>query len=257
MTLPFLQNLSRLAQMAGQAEYATDPDFLAVLNAIIDDAEQRAYRDLDLLMTRVTDGSAALTQSARAFTLPTTKGIFVVVEQVSLFYPAIGGVQQPPLLPVSKEALEQFWPSDLPPTTPSLPTLWSPIDQVSIMVGPPPDLAYPVVVFGTQRPLPLYTGATLNTQTNQFTITAGSPAADGTVLSNFFPDLFLAAQGVFLSAWQRNFGTEVNDPQMALSCEQHYQALLKSSVVEQQRARFAGPGWSARLPSPTATPPQT
>ena len=49
---------------------STDPNFVAIEPSIIDYAEQRIYRELDLLGTNITDSTATLTASNRNFTLP-------------------------------------------------------------------------------------------------------------------------------------------------------------------------------------------
>ena len=64
-----------------------DAAYLEALPNIIDDAEQRLYRELDLLSTRVR-ATGALTANDRNFDLPTTSGIFVVVEQFNAITPS-------------------------------------------------------------------------------------------------------------------------------------------------------------------------
>ena len=56
--------------------------FVIDLPNIIDDAELRIYRDLDLLNTIVQDSSSTITAGLRVFTLPSTNG--VLVEQDSI-----------------------------------------------------------------------------------------------------------------------------------------------------------------------------
>lgn len=202
---------------------------------VIEYAEQRIYRELDLLHTRITDTGAA-TPNSRAFTLPTGKGVYVKLEQVAVF---IGGVRQPPMLPVAKEGLEQFFPSDAPIGAPSVPTMWCPVDQTTILIGPSPDIGYTLETFGTQRPAPL---SSINTTT---------------FLTLNLPDVFLAATMIFWTGYQRDFGAQADDPKMAQSWENQYTTLLRSAEVEETLKKFAGPGWSARMPSPIASPPQT
>jgi len=72
----------------------TDPGYLTALPNIIDDAEQRLYRELDLLSTMVT-ATGLLTSGSRKFTLPTTSGTFVVVEEFNVITPA--GITNPEL----------------------------------------------------------------------------------------------------------------------------------------------------------------
>ena len=44
---------------------STDPNFVAIEPSIIDYAEQRIYRELDLLGTNITDSTATLTADTR------------------------------------------------------------------------------------------------------------------------------------------------------------------------------------------------
>jgi hypothetical protein len=201
----------------------------------IEYAEQRIYRFMDLVMTRVEDDSGTLTANSRTATLPTTKGQYIVLEQVAI---VVGGVRQPALLPTSKDYLDMAWPADQPNTVPSIPQYWAPIDQMTIKVGPPPDQAYPMDCFGTQRPPPL-------SYTNQTTI-----------LTTYLPDLFLAATMVWWSSYQRDFGAQSENPQSAMSWEQVTKDLLEPAILEEFRKKIQGLGYSVRMPSPTAMPPQ-
>jgi hypothetical protein len=59
---------------------------------------------------------------------------------------------------------------------------------------------------------------------------------------------------IYISAYQRNFGRANDDPQMAMTYESQYQALLKSAVVEEARKEFQASGWSSKSPAVAATP---
>ncbi len=199
----------------------SDTNFQTILPTIITNAELRNYRDLDLLDTTVRDSSATFTLSTRNFSLPTTLGTFIVAEQFNVITPA--GTTDPelgtrnPLIPTSIDTLDALWPSSSGST---IPIYFSMMDQDLAIVGPFPDQAYTVEVVGTVRPSSLST-TTLTT-----------------VLSVFFPDIFLAASMVEAAAYQRNFGAMGDDPKQALSWESHYQALLKSAATEEQRKKF-------------------
>lgn len=209
--------------------------FNTMLPRAIEFGEQRMYQELDFLVTRVTQSGNA-TPSSRAFTLPTTKGQFIVLEQIA---PVVGGSRQAPLLPMSRSALEQLYPSDTPPTTPSVPTYFAPVDQTSVLVAPAPDSAVGLECAGTVRP-----NALSSTNTT-------------TPLTVYSPSAFLACTMIFWSGYQRDFGQASDDPRMALSWEQTYQNLMKPAAVEEFRKKFQAQGWSPRLPSSVATPPQT
>lgn len=218
----------------------SDPGFVTVLPNIIDDSEQRLYRELDLIDTSVQDSSATFTLLTRIFNLPTTLGTFIVTQELNVITPA--GQTNPELgtrvalLPATTEMLNMLWPSVNGSTVPQY---FAMLNQGQAIVGPWPDAAYTVEVSGTQRPTPI-------SQANQTTL-----------LSVFFPDLLIAASMVFASAYQKNFGAAVDDPKMATTWEGHLQTLLKSAETEEARKKFTSQGWSSEDPAPLATPPRT
>jgi hypothetical protein len=229
----YISDISELTAIA-----STNVDLLAALPMVIDDAEQRLYRELDLLNTRTTDDTGSLTAGSKNFTLPSTNGTFLVLERVNVVTPAgatTGNGTLNPLLPVSKETIDYLWPSV---NGSGIPTLFSPRTQTDITVGPYPDQSYNIEIFGTIRPAPL-------SSTN---IT--------TLLTAYFPDLFMAASMVFMAGYMKNYGAAADDPGQAGSWESHYQKLLQSAAVEEARKKFSMQGWSSKQPSP-ATPPRT
>jgi hypothetical protein len=62
------------------------------------------------------------------------------------------------------------------------------------------------------------------------------------------------ASMIYVSAFQRNFGRQSDDPAMAQSYESQYQALLKGATIEEYRKKFQGSGWTSMSPSPIASP---
>lgn len=241
------QNLSALAQLAGDGALIDDPDFLALMPTVVLEAQNRIIRDLDLLSTRVTDDTGKLTLNRKLFILPTDVGNFVVLEQLRVILPpppgspaGATGIYTEPLLPSSKDCIDSLWPAETAVSSPSIPTLWCPNDEKSVFVGPPPDMSYLMSCFGTQRPAPL----------------SPTTAAPGTFISTEMADLFLAAEMMWISAQQRNWSATSDDPQMALGWSQEYARLMKSAAVEEARKKLQSVGWSARLPEPTVdTPP--
>ena len=218
---------------------STDVNFQAALANIIDDSEQRIYRELDLLDTVVRDSSAALISGNRSFTLPSTLGRFVVTEEINVITPAgttpDNGTRNS-LVPSSREMLDMLYPSV---TGATVPTYWAPITSQQIIVGPWPDAAYQVEVVGTIRPTSL------------------SSTNSTTLLTQFFPDLFFAGSLVMAQGYMKNFGAMSDDPKAAMSWQSHYDQLIQSAQVEQQRKRLASQGWSPKQPAPIATPPRT
>lgn len=234
----YAENLKFLAQMLGDSAYEEDADLRAILPAAITAAENRILRDLDLLATRVTDDTGRLTQNRRQFILPTDVGTFIVLE---ILRPIISGVYGQPLLPTSRETIDMMWPSEQAPSQPSIPQYWAPIDQATVIVGPPPDQNYYMQCFGTMRP------ASLNPKSQP-----------GTFISTQLPDLFLAAQLCWLTGgWQKNWSPQADDPATAAGWEAEYARIRDPASVEEWRKKLQANGWSSRLPSKIAVPAQT
>lgn len=214
----------------------TDEDFIEILPTIIDYAEQRIYRELDILNTVTRDASAKLTVGTRNFTLPQSNGRFVVVNGINVVTPSTqtnpdNGTRNP-LLPVSRDVLDLIWPSG---SGASLPTQFAMITDQQIIVGPSPDATYTVEVVGTIRPTPL------------------SASNTSTYLTMYLPDLFFAAAMISGTGYQKNFGAQSDNPEQAVSWEGQYEKLVQSANLEEQRKRFAAGGWGSLSPNPIAS----
>ena len=92
------------------------------------------------------------------------------------------------------------------------------------------------------------------TATTATTIGTVANGASTTFISLYLPDVFIMASMIYVSAYQRNFGRANDDPQMAVSYESQYQALLKSAIVEEARKQFQSSGWASESPATVATP---
>lgn len=226
---------------AAAADPSSDPNFNNIIPRAIDYAENRIQRDMDLINTYVADQSGTFKASSRNFTYPTDLGTYVVVTQISLLLGTSPNlVRQQPLLPMSWEALNSFYPSDTPLSpTPSYPIYWAPTNGLGGIVGPAPDQAYSFEIVGTQR----FVQMSSSNPTN--------------FLSTFMPDVYLAASMVFLYTYQRDLGAAADDPQAVASWGARYQELMKPAYVENMRTLFRSSGWNGRLTSSIATPPQT
>lgn len=211
-------------------------EFLAILPSIITYAEQRIYRELDLLSTVITDATTQCTPGSRDFELPSDQGEFVVVNQVNAITPANTAPEDGtriPLTPVALPVLDMIWPSS---TGTGVPKKFAMRDQANIVFGPWPDDTYTIEVVGTFRPAPLSADNT------------------STFLTLSLPDLFLAASMVFASGFMRNFGSQADDPKMAQSWEAQTKTLMMSAQVEEARKKFQSFSWSSQSPAPLATP---
>src|SRR6266853_3485208 len=200
----YAQNLSALAQLAGEAELATDSDFLAQLPVWIYQGEQKILHDLDLLKMSVEDATGHFDANRRIFILPTSQGTFQVTQTVRV---VVDANNIKPLLPISREAMDWIYPGETAIGVPSIPRYWAPNSQTDILVGPAPDQPYRAIVYGTQRPKPL------------------SIANSETFITSWFFDLFLAAEMIQVSAWQRLFSAMSDDPATARNWTAEYDTL--------------------------------
>lgn len=225
---------------------ATNAPFLAIFPQWINYAEDRIYRDLNMLNADIQDGSASCTPNSRNFVLPTSTATFLIVDTINVITPASTAPDsgtRVPLTPISREALNWMWPSSTGSTVPqyfayiSQNTALSPA-QPQIIFGPWPDAAYRVEVAGKFQPAPL--SATNTT----------------TYLTDNLYDLLFAACMVAGTAWQQNLaGSGVSDnPQMASGWEGQYQKLVASAQVYEARKRFGGVSWTSKSLEPMATP---
>lgn len=219
---------------------SSDANFVIMLPGAIDYAEQRMYRELDLLATRVTDTTASFTAQSRTFTFPTTQGTFLVVEEINAITPAgatpAAGTRSP-LSAVSKQFLDAVYPSATVGTSVTqVPAFFAPLNNTQVLIGPPADDSYIAEVIGTQRPTPLST-------TNS-----------STILTQMLPDAFIAASMVFVSGYMRDFGGQSDNPAQAQSWEAQYKTLIGSANVEELRKKYQSNAWTSEQPSPIATP---
>jgi hypothetical protein len=225
--------VQQIAEMAVVDQ--TDPNYVAILPAMITYAENRMYRDIDFLFTSTSITGYAITAGSRQINIP--QGTLVVSEQINLITPA--GIQSPdagartPLLPTTKEYLDAVY-GDSSYT--GQPQYFAPFNDNLFYVGPFADANYYVEIVGTYRPASL------------------SSTNPTTFISLYLPDVFIMASMIYISAYQRNFGRQSDDPQMAQSYETQYQTLLKGAVVEEARKKFESSGWTSMSPSPVASP---
>lgn len=218
----------------------TDPFWNLELPNIIDAAEQRLFRDLDLLNWRITDTSGALTAQQRTFTLPSPGGIpFRRLEYLNVIVsstdPSPANVRSP-VMPYSRAMLDYSWPSNS--TNNGVPQVYAMQNDQTVILGPTPDQNYPVEVIGPQTPTPL-------SITNQVTF-----------LSTVLPDLFFTATMVRAAAYMRDFGSMAESPQQSVSWEGQYQSLLKTADIEEASRWYRSAGWTGQEPKAVTSPPR-
>lgn len=213
---------------------ADNAEFLIELPRIIDDAEQRIYRELDLLSTIVRDTSGTLTTSSRNFTFPQH---IVVLESLNVFSTVgVTTTGRTPLTPTTREYIDAVYGDETATDSSALPEYYAMITDQTVIVGPSPGAAYTMEVVGTIRPAPL--SATNTT----------------TYLTLYLPDLFFAAAVLFGYAYLKDFGVIADDPQAGATWSKHYQDLFISANTEENRKKYASQAWTPKQPAPLATP---
>lgn len=234
MSLNYTTYVDQIANIMSVQSATTQ--FQTMLPGMIDYAEQRIYRELDLLNTVVRNSTTSLTAGSRNFAIPTTaNGPFITIQGINVITPVStqpdSGTRNT-LQIVVRDYLDAVWNSS---DGNSVPKFFAMIDQFNIIVGPWPNAAYVVEVIGTIRPNPLSSSNTT------------------TFLTTYLPDLFIAASMIFATGYQRDFGSQADNPAQAVSWENQYEKLFASANGEELRKKFAGPGWTSF--SSIANPP--
>jgi len=218
---------------------STDANFQTMLPGMIDYAENRMYRELNLLAATIADNSNTLTANNRSVSLSTSNGN-LIIENVNVITPATAtstSGTRIPLVNTTLDVLDAIWPSNAANT--GVPRFWANLDNFTILVGPPPDAAYPLEIRGAQQnPTPLSSSNTT------------------TILTEMLADCFIAASMVFGSAYQRDFSAQGDNPAQGMSWEQTYKTLVASADVVEIRKVYQSQGWGSDQPSNITSPPR-
>ena len=229
--------LAREYDQSGVFTFVNAPNFSAFLPAVIEYAEGRIYREITPLATRNSSATAVVVPGLRILPLIGFRPQPVVVEGLALVTPVGTPPTQGTRWPyemASIDFIDQIWPTEGTTMAPSATDerYWALLDNQTVVLAPTPDQPYTAEATGTFRP------------------TALSAANPATYLTDFYPDVFLAACMISVAGFQRNYGAQSNDPQMALSWEEQYQALKESAIAEEQRRRGQGPENTPLPPAP-------
>lgn len=220
---------------ATNASPSTDPNFNTILPRAIEYAEQRMYRELDLMQT-FTTATTTTAANTRTYAIPDN---LIVLNSLYIITPAGAAPDDPNakrnvLLRTTIDALNFIWPSGQ--TGGNLPEYFATQADTAIHVAPAPDNQYTLELYGTFRPDPL------------------SATNTSTVLTTYLPDVFLACAMVFFSGYQRDYGAQADDPKLAQSWETQYQLLKASASEEISRAKSQSQQWTPFSPPKFATP---
>lgn len=160
--------------------------FQTMLPGMIDYAEQRLYRELNLVYTRATV-TGSLSANSRSFALPNATGSipFITVSNVN----AVISSARKPLLHYPSNVVDYLAPNDTA-TAGDYPTMYYMKDQSTLTVGPPATTTTTLEVLGTYRPATLYANTAVFTgsiATTSLTVTAtqsGTIAVGQTLIGN-------------------------------------------------------------------------
>jgi hypothetical protein len=223
-----------------------DPAFNAIIPQMLNYAELRIQRDLDFLPSQTSNVAYNLTTGNNQISISSNDFVTVQTIQVT------SGTAKIPLLPVTKTFLQNIYNDSSSTATPAYFAMYGGDSTTggntynNIIVGPYPNSNYPLTITGTIRLPTLYPAVG----------TDGYPiiGTGTTFISTNLPDMLIMASMIYISAYQRNFGRESDDPAMAQSYEAQYQVLKQGAIPEEYRKKFEGSAWSSDSTSPAATP---
>lgn len=209
--------------------------FEQILPTMIDYAEKRINKDLDLL-GYYTSVSSTATSGSRNIAVPDEIDILDSVWATSPAGTAPASGTRNPLQRVTVEFMNSVWPQASQTGAPQWIAL---LNTEQAYLAPTPNGAYQLEWIGLQEPAPL---SSTNTET---------------YISTNLSDLFIAASMVFGTGWQRDFGSQSDDPRASASWEAQYGALLQSATVQEVRRKAQSVSWTSDQPSPLARQSKT
>lgn len=236
----FVSEIATLTVISSTTLVSGDSNFGGIMDGIIDYAEGRLYRDLDLVSATVTDTSVACSSGVRSINLSTSQGTMLAITSVNLLTSAgttSSNATRVPLVPASQAVVDAIYPSALSSQC-GQPEFFARITDTQLILGPTPDQPYGTEVIATIRPVPLSSGNS------------------STWLTQNVPELMVAAGMIFAAGYMRNFGSQADDPKMAQSWEAQYSALMRTASIDSMRQKFEAEAWTSQSPTPIATPPR-
>lgn len=215
---------------------AADPAFTANFPNALDYAQDRIYRELDLLNTVTSVSSLKTTANLRTFSF-SAAGINVlqdvnIITPFTTTNPELGTRNSCTIS--DKSLLNAVYNS---PATVGTPVNFAFLDNQTLLFGPWPDQAYTVELIGT-----------LNVTSPVLQL---SPTNTTTFVSTYLPDLLIAGCMIQFTGFMKNFGAQSDNPQMAVSWEDQFSKLRDSAAVEDARRRFQSAGATSEQPKPT------
>ena len=242
---------SFIDQIGAIAPYVVTDDTLAapfqdaninlILPQVIAYAEGRIYRDpdFDFLATHTTNTTVSTVANSRLLAMPAA---IIIPEALNLITPAAAlpdtnGSVRVPCKRTSLAFIDAVWTTSTTAVGQGTVIYWAVYDNLNVRLAPTPSAAYVAEFVGTFTPTPL------------------SASNTDTFLTTYLNELFFAAAMIFVSGYQRTFGAQSDDPQMAQSWEAQYGKLKTVAAVQEARKHFRGPESSPYPPTPLVGAP--
>jgi len=224
-----------------------DTPLQTVLPQALNYAELRIQRDIDFLNARASN-TYTLTAGSNLLSIPIND--FLIVETLEVTQNnGAQVVNSTPLTPVSREFIQNCYSGLGQAGQPKFFAMAGDTfgdganTNINVLLGPPPNYAYPVRVNGVIRLPSLAQYAS-----------AGPADTAYTYISQFLPDMLMMASMIYISAFQRQFSATSDDPNMGASYEKQYQALRLGAISEENRKKFLGSAFSPYSTPVSATP---
>lgn len=236
-----------LTQQANGIYEFVDAPLQTVLPQALNYAELRIQRDLDFLQAR-TANNYTLTAGNNLLSIPVND--FLMLETLEILQESGATVvNSAPLVPVSREFIQNCYSGQSQAGTPRYFAMYGDTfgdganTSINVLLGPPPNYAFPVRATGVIRLPSLAQYAT-----------SGPADTTYTYISEFLPDMLLMASMIYISAFQRQFSSTSDDPAMGQTYEKQYQALRLGALSEENRKKFQASAWSSYSTPTAATP---
>lgn len=234
-------------EVSGVVE-GVDDAFNVIVPQMLNYAELRIQRDLDLLQSQTATNSYALTAGNPILQIPIDD--FLTLQTMEVTQVSAGKVvNSDPMTPVSKEYIQNCYGGQSSAGTPQF---WAPVGDNfndgadtwnKVLVGPVPNFAYTLRVTGTIRTPSLFKYSETGVADTKYTY-----------ISSYYPDMLIMASMIYITMFQRNFGGTSDDPAMGATYEKQYQTLRLGAIPEENRKKAQASGWSPYSTPTAATP---
>lgn len=229
---------------------STDAAFNAIIPQMLNYAELRIQRDIDFIQSSAKRYDA-ISAGQSYITIPNTE--FKTVDTINIVN-SIDETNQDiisTLIPTTKEFVQNVYPVTTDYTKWGIPKYFYILGdfesqlELKLFIAPQPSFntCY-IQTIGTSWFDSLY----------KYSDTASNAQSATTYISAYLPDLLIMASMIYISAYQRNFGRQSDDPAMAQSYEAQYKTLLPAAVNNEAQKRFQASAWSSSSVPTSVTP---